>query len=147
MATSVSVSAGPGFQGPLLFTIAAQPLSGRSTDEIERVIYEEIDRLRTDPPTSRELQRVQNQVEAGEVHRLSSNFGLAHQLAESAAVFGDWRQTFRASALLSAVTAADVQRVAAKYLVGSNRTVAVLVRPEATDRNETAAPAAGPGTP
>ncbi|HUE76868.1 MAG TPA: pitrilysin family protein, partial [Longimicrobiales bacterium] len=133
LATSVSASTGPAFDGPRLFTIAAQPMSGHSTAELEAAIYEEIERLRAEPPTDRELQRVRNQTEAGEVHRLSSNFGLAFQLVESAAVFGDWRETFRTGDRLSAVTPQDVRRVAAEYLVRSNRTVGVLVRPESGD--------------
>ncbi|MBW3554826.1 MAG: insulinase family protein [Gemmatimonadetes bacterium] len=130
IAASVSASTGPGVRGPLLFTIGAQPLSGRSTAELEAAIYEEIERIQRDPPTERDLQRVRNQLEAGEVHRLSSNFGLAFQIVESAAVYGDWRETFRTARRLAAVTAEDVRRVAGEYLVRPNRTVAVLVRPE-----------------
>ena len=130
VATSVTASVGPAFRGPQLFTVGAQPMSGRTTAQLEAAIYEEIETLRREPPTDRELQRVRNQVETGEVHRLSSNFGLAFQIAESAAVFGDWRETFRTAERLAAVTAEDVRRVAAKYLVRSGRTVAVLVRPE-----------------
>ncbi|HUG39917.1 MAG TPA: pitrilysin family protein [Longimicrobiales bacterium] len=133
LATSVTASTGPGFAGPQLFMIAAQPLGGHGTAELEAAIYAELDRLREAPPTEREIQRVRNQLEAGEVHRLSSNFGLAFQLVESAAVHGDWRETFRTADRLAAVGAPDVLRVAATYLVRSNRTVATLVRPAGAD--------------
>jgi predicted Zn-dependent peptidase len=74
------------------------------------------------------LQRVRNQLEAGEVRRLESNLGLALQLADSESALGDWRETFLLGGRLRAVRPEDVQRVAARYLTASNRTVATLVR-------------------
>ena len=127
VATGVTASIGPGTVGPLLFTIGAQPLQGHDTGDVEAAIYREIDRLQTDPPTERELQRVRNQLEAGQVHRLTSNLGLAFQLVESAVYYGDWRETFRTAERLADVTPEDVQRVARTYFRPRNRTVAVLV--------------------
>ncbi len=130
LATSVSASVGPGYRGPRLFTVSAQPLAGTGTDELESAIYDELERLVAEPPTAVELARVRNQIEASDVHRLASNLGLAFQLAESVAYHGDWRETFRAGGRLARVTAADVRRVAREYLTADNRTVAVLVAPE-----------------
>jgi predicted Zn-dependent peptidase len=74
--------------------------------------------------------RVRNQVDAGQVRRLQSNLGLAFQLAGSASLHGDWRETFRASARIGDVTAEQVTDVLHRYLRPSQRTVAVLVRPD-----------------
>jgi predicted Zn-dependent peptidase len=130
-ATAVSTSTGPGERFPGLFFVDAVPRSPHTTGELERAIYEEIARLAADGPTEAELERVRNQIEAGNVRRIDSNLGLAFQLADSESLTGDWRSTFRQSARLRAVTAADVRRVAAEYLTESNRTVAVLARREA----------------
>jgi predicted Zn-dependent peptidase len=127
MTTSITAALGPAFRGPRLFTVAAQPLRGRSTEEIEAAVYEEIERLVAEPPSELELARVRNQIESSDVRRLASNLGLAFQLAESVAYHGDWRETFRSGEHLAAVTAADVQRVAREYLTAINRTVAELV--------------------
>jgi predicted Zn-dependent peptidase len=129
-ATAVFASAGPGERYAGLFFVDAVPRSPHTTDELESVIYEEIDRVATDGPTEAELERVRNQIEAGNVRRIDSNLGLAFQLADSESLTGDWRSTFRQSARLQSVTADDVRRVAAEYLTESNRTVAVLVRKE-----------------
>jgi hypothetical protein len=59
---------------------------------------------------------------------IASNLGLAFQIADSETLEGDWRATFRTSLRLAAVTADDVRRAAADYLVERHRTVAVLVR-------------------
>ncbi len=131
-AASVFSSMGPGEKYPQLFQIDATPVSPHTTLEVEAAIYEEIDRLAAEGPTERELVRVRNQVEAGNVRRLQSNLGLAFQIAASATLTGDWRDTFRLSERIREVTAEDVRRVAAKYLTQRNRTVATLRREEPT---------------
>jgi predicted Zn-dependent peptidase len=127
LASNVSLAVGPGYRFPRMLTIAAQPLSGTTVAALEAAIQDEIERLQRDPPTELELQRVRNQMEAGEVYRLGSNLGLAFQLAESVGLNGDWSETFRHARRLADVTAEDVQRAASRYLRPENRTVAVLV--------------------
>ena len=95
---------------------------------MEAAIYEEIGRLAEEGPTEAELERVRNQIAAGSVRRLQSNFGLAYQLAESHALHGDWRETFRSAQRLGEVTPEDVRRVVRRYLTQENRTVAKLVK-------------------
>ncbi len=119
----------PGSLYPRLFTFTVVPIAPHTTAELESEIYEELDRLKREPPNPEELQRVRNQIEAGAVQRLEDNFGLAFQLSSSEALWYDWRQTFRDQTALLVVTAADVQRVAREYFDKSNRTVATLVRP------------------
>lgn len=128
LAQGVSATLGPGARYPRLFIVGAAPSTGYDPAELERVIYEEIARLRREPPTEAELTRIRNRLEAGAVYRLQGAFGLALQLAESAALWGDWRQTFREIERYREVTAEDIVRVAETYLTRENRTVATLVR-------------------
>ena len=104
------------------------PRAPHTTLEIENVVYEELERLAFEPPSEVELQRVRNQVEAGNVRRLTSNLGLASQLAGSASLYGNWQTGFRFSSRLQAVTAEDVSRVVRTYFTRENRTVATLVK-------------------
>ena len=129
VATSIGAFPFPGSLYPRMFTFQGVPIAPHATDEIEKAVYEELDRIQREPPTDVELQRVRNQTEASSIQRLQSNFGLALQLSNSEALWYDWRQTFRDQAALSRVTAADVQRVARRYFTPTNRTVATLVRP------------------
>ena len=76
------------------------------------------------------MQRIRNQLEAGEFRRLTSNLGLVLQLAGSASAFGDWRTTFGFTDRLAAVEPEDVRRVAQRFFTRENRTVATLVRPD-----------------
>ena len=78
-----------------------------------------------------ELQKVKNNVAAGEYRRLSSNFAILSQLMRDDGA-GDWREINAAGVKLQAVTAADVKRVANQYFTRENRTVALFTRKAAT---------------
>ena len=118
----------PGVRAPNLFVIAATPLAPHTTAEVESAIYEELERLKTEPISAKEFERVLNGLDADLVRSLRSNSGLASQLAFYQTVAGSWRYVLNARARIAAVTPADVQRVAAQYLTKPNRTVGVLVK-------------------
>ncbi|MEE3185759.1 MAG: insulinase family protein, partial [Gemmatimonadota bacterium] len=130
VATGVTSSMGPGVRFPAIFAIDATPRSPNTTADIEAAVYAELDSLRRTPPSERELQRIRNQLEAGEIRRLASNFGLAFQLSASASNFGDWRTTFGFTDRLAKVEAEDVRRVTERFFTPEHRTVATLVRPD-----------------
>ena len=118
----------PGVRAPNLFVIAATPLAPHTTAEVESAIYEELERLKTEPISTKEFERVLNGLDADLVRSLRSNSGLASQLAFYQTVAGTWRYVVNARARIAAVTPADVQRVASQYLTKPNRTVGVLVK-------------------
>ncbi len=128
IATGVVSSIEPGQLFPGLFTVMASPLHPHTSLELEAAIYDELEQLRVHGPDERELQRVRNQLEASEVRRLRSNFGLAVQVANSATLFGDWRVTFDFTDRLLGVTPEDIQRVIGEYFPPESRTVATLVK-------------------
>jgi predicted Zn-dependent peptidase len=133
IASGVTSSIEPGQIYPGLFTVQTTPLHPHPTQELEGVIYEEMQRLAGTPPEDGELQRVRNQLEASEIRRLGSNFGLALQVAGSATLYGDWHTAFDFSRKLQEVSPADIQRVVRDYFRKENRTVATLVRPSGND--------------
>jgi len=118
----------PGVRSPNLFILSATPLAPHTTVEIEAAIYAEIERLKTEPVSAKELEKVLNNLDADLVRALRSNGGLASQLALYQTVAGDWRYALKARDKIAAVTPADIQRVAAEYFIKSNRTVATLVK-------------------
>jgi predicted Zn-dependent peptidase len=128
-AAAISTSQQPGQLYPRLMVFNGVPIAPKTTADIEKAVYEELERIQREPPTEAELQKVRNQVEATGIQRLTSNFGLAFQLSNSEALWHDWQQTFRDQAAQGRVTAADVQRVARTYFSATNRTVGTLVRP------------------
>jgi predicted Zn-dependent peptidase len=134
LAASVNSDANyPGVRSPNLFVISATPLAPHTTAEVEAAILAELDRLKTEPVSAKELERVINNLDADLIRSMRSNSGLASQLALYQTVAGDWRYALKARDKIAAVTPADIQRVATQYLTKSNRTVATLVR-KTTDR-------------
>lgn len=122
---------------PDIFTIIAIPKSGYAIEEVEKAIYEEIERLRTEGPSEWELQRVRNQLEADYVRSLRSNRGLAFRLSNMHAMVGDWSYLLTLKEKRLAVSADDVKRVLSEYFTNENRTVAYIVKPDEGMSRET----------
>jgi zinc protease len=101
-------------------------MPGKTAEEVERALTAEIERVKNEPISDRELQKAKNQIEAGFLFGQDSVFNLARQLAEYEIVAG-WRAWETYLPGIRAVTAADLQRVAKTYLTPDNRTVAVLI--------------------
>ena len=129
LAVSVSTtSSSPGARYPNLFVIDAAPRAPHTTAELEKAITAELDRLKSEPAEPKELQKTLNQLDAYLIRSLRSNSGLASQLAYYDAVAGDWRYILSSRDRIAAVTPEDIMRVAKKYFVEENRTVATLVK-------------------
>jgi len=127
-AEAPSVYDGPGERYDNLLVIEALPRSPHTLEEVEKAILAEIDTLKKEPVTGRELERVVNQLDAGMIRSLGSNLGIAFQIALGQLYYGDYHANFRSFERIKKVTAADVQRVANEYLTASNRTVAYRVQ-------------------
>jgi len=127
LATSVDSWSGPTERYANLFCIWAVPRYPHTSREVEKAIYEVLDTLVTDPPDESELRKVKNNLRADVLKRMQSNSGLASTLGYYQAVFGDWREILRQLERIEKVTPADVSRVARKYFVQRNRTVAEIV--------------------
>ena len=111
---------------PSLFLVGGTPAQGKTNEDVEKAIYEEIEKLQKEPPTDEELTRVRNGVDASLIRSLRSNFFLAETLATAEHLTGSWRYVLTERDKLKAVTAKDVQRVAQKYFKPENRTVAEM---------------------
>lgn len=125
---ATSVFAGNnGGKYPSLFEISATPVRGKTADDVEPVIYDEVTKLlTTDPPTEDELAKYKTGANAGFIRGLNSDGGMAGQLAYYQFYFGSWRELFREPDRINAVTLDDVKRVATLYLTKKNRTVGMI---------------------
>jgi predicted Zn-dependent peptidase len=141
LAASVNSDANyPGVRSANLFVLSATPLAPHTTAEVESAILAELERLKTEPVSPKELERILNNLDADMVRALRSNSGLSSQLALYQTVAGDWRYILKSRDKIAAVTPADIQRVAAQYFTKSNRTVATLVKKGVTKQLATAVP-------
>ena len=123
----------PGGKYPSLFLFFVVPNSGHSVDEMEKAVYEIIDRVKKEKPEAAALQRVKTNLRAALIQKLVSNSGLAAELSSYQAGYGDWRKLFTELDEYNQVNAEDVQRVARKYLLESTRTVVYTYTPSKED--------------
>jgi predicted Zn-dependent peptidase len=110
-----------------IFMVETTVKDGKEPAAAEAAVYEELEKLKSDPVPAEELQKVKNAFKANAYRRLSSPFAILFQLLACDAV-GDWRLINASPELADAVTAADLQRVAKQYLTKENRTVATVLR-------------------
>jgi zinc protease len=111
---------------PTLFVIRAEIKPSHQTAEVERAIYEEVDRLGQSPVSSEELERAKQLIKARFVlgHEQVSNQAIALGYYETINCY-DYLADFFAR--ISEVTVADVERAAQKYLLEDGRTVGYLL--------------------
>lgn len=128
LATSVSVFDAPGSRYPNLFVLHATPRAPHTTAEVEQALLAELERLKTEPVTQRELQQILNRLEYEEARRMGTNGGLARNLTEYEAVAGSWRYLTSYRTRIEQITPADLQRVAKAYFVRENRIVGTLLK-------------------
>jgi zinc protease len=98
---------------------AAKP--GRDRDSLETTFFHEFERLGKELVDADELARVQNQLEAQFVFNLEQVQNRATGVGNATLITGDPNGAARRLARWRAVTAEDVRRVAATYLVPANR--------------------------
>jgi predicted Zn-dependent peptidase len=133
---AVSVSGGQSDHlDPFVFEIDAQPRTGIPTDRVEKLLYEELDRVASNLVEERELQKAKNTAVADFYRSIKTINGKAQALGTYALVFGDYHRLFEAVNLIQKVSREDVRRVAKKYFTPLNRTVAILA-PETPPEGE-----------
>ena len=100
------------------------------TEDVEAAIYAEIDRLKKEPIADWELQKAKNTTRRNFVGGLQSSLVRAITLGQYATYYNDPSLINTRLDKVAAVTKEDVQRVANKYLLDTNRTV-VITMPKA----------------
>jgi zinc protease len=121
---------------PGLFLVYGQPLPGKSATEVEKALVAEIDELREEAPSAREIEKAKNAIEAQFVFAQDSLFYQAMLLGQYEIASG-WRDVDRYLEAVRQVGAEDLLRVARFYLERENRTAGTLV---ALPRPQGAAP-------
>jgi predicted Zn-dependent peptidase len=117
----------PGDKYPNLMLLYALTAPNHTVDEVAVALRGEIERLKTEPVSPQELDRVKTQARADVLRSLDSNTGMARSLVEYDVKTGDWRNLFKDLEAIAAVTPADIQRVARVTFQPENRTIGRLL--------------------
>lgn len=124
----VSVSAGPDERrGTSLFWISLVVRPDKSLPEVERLVYEEVERLKTEPVADWELEKVRIKLRRQQAQDLYSTRSRANSFGHYAVYYNQPDLINTVLDKVAQVTKADLQRVAGAYLKVSNRTVVTTI--------------------
>jgi zinc protease len=114
-------------RGPVLFLLDGTPARGTSTEQLERLLRAEVERIAQEGVSEEELQRVKTQLIAGQIYKRDSIFGQAMEIGVMEMSGISHTNIDRIIDRLKTVTSEQVQQVAQKYFSDDSLTVATLI--------------------
>ena len=137
--TSLAVDVGAGYDSTsrgreALFELVGTPSEGKTVQDLEVAILEQVEKVKNGGVTQQELDRVKAAVIASDVYQRDSMFYQGMQIGQLETMGYDWRLLKEYPEKLKAITSEQIQAVAKKYLVKDNMTVATL-DPQPIDPN------------
>ena len=125
IATQVFTNFGESFD-PTLFGVYAISAEKVNENNLEKAIYEEIEKIKKEGITENELQKIKNQKLMEFYGQIETINGKSNNIGTYEVFFGDYKKMFDAPSAFNKVTVEDIKNVAKKYFTKSNRTVGVL---------------------
>jgi len=129
----MAVQVGGGAQerrGPGLASIVVIARPGKDLAEIEKLVYAEIERMKTEPIADWELEKVRMSIRRQRAQALEGTLFRTILLGQYAVFYNDPGLINTLTDKINAVTKADIQRVTQTYAKDTNRTV-IITMPKA----------------
>ena len=125
---AVSAGAGYGLTSRMsdLFELEATPAEGKTVDQLEVALKDEIKKLQENLISTEELQRIKAQVLASDIYQKDSNFYQAMEIGTLETVGLGWQKADEYVPKINQVTAEQVRDVARKYLIDDHLSIAYL---------------------
>jgi zinc protease len=119
-------------RGPSFFEVVVMARPGKDLAEVEKSVYAEIDRLKSEPIADWELEKVRMASRRQAALQLRSTLYRAIVIGQMAVFYGDPNLINTRFTKIQSVSKEDIQRVAKTYLTEDNRTViTTLPKPKA----------------
>jgi zinc protease len=134
LATGVSAFKGES-RGPGLFQLGITVAPGKSAADAEAAVYAEIEKVKTAGVADWEVEKARSNARRGMVGSLQSSLQRAILLSQYALFYNEPARINQRASRINAVTAADVKRVANKYLTATNRSI-IVTTPKAAPRGD-----------
>jgi zinc protease len=107
---------------PFLYSISATVSTGRTLEQVEPAVLEELDHLSQNGISGSELEKAKAQLRARFVFDMDGVTDIAHQLGYFETI-GSWRDALTLGERLAAVTPAQVDEVVRSVFAPANRTI------------------------
>nr|WP_151448169.1 pitrilysin family protein [Lacisediminimonas profundi] len=114
-------------RGPVLFILDGVPAKGTTTEQLEKHLRGEVERIAREGVSESELKRVKTQLIASQIYKRDSIFGQAMEIGTMEMSGIPHRMIDRLIERLGQVSAQQVQAVAQKYFGDDALTIATLV--------------------
>ncbi|MCX8081991.1 MAG: insulinase family protein [bacterium] len=111
---------------PSLFYIWAIPAKGRTNSEVENVILEEMEKIKKEGITEKELEGAKARLSMEVLTELKHRRGLAEELGHYYVLTGDWRNLFRYIENTEKVSSDDINRAMERYIDTERRVVGTV---------------------
>ncbi len=122
------------YHDPSVMIIMARVTQGKNPEDVLKALEATIAKVAKKGVTQAEVDRIKQQLLKQREQTASNSGRLGLELSEWAAQ-GDWRLYFLHRDRLEKLTAADVSKVAAKYLKPDNSTVGLFIPTKSPDRS------------
>ena len=126
----LAISASADYSGfnkdPYLFLFDATAAPGKDIKDVENALYAEIEKIKKELPSEREVQKAKNQIEASFVMGQDSIYYQA-QIAGMFEMLGSWKLKEQYLENIKKVMPEDISMAAKKYLTEDNRTLGILI--------------------
>jgi len=126
----LAIDVGGGIQetiDPLLFSIDVKPRPGVDLDKIDRIIEEELAKVKTEGITPQEYAKAMNIIRNDFYMSLQTISGKAGQLGSTELLTGDFARLFTVMDDYAAVKIERIKEAAGKYFTANNKTVGKLI--------------------
>ncbi len=114
----------PRYQGSFFISLETEPAK---VSEAVAPVWEELERLGSEPPAEDELARARALAEKSFLSGQETALGLAAQITEFENLFGDWRLRDAYLPLWNRISPAELGRAASEFFKAKNMTVSVLL--------------------
>jgi len=142
VAASIGTSYDAFTPGRELLIFSGTPTQGKTVEDLENAVKEQIAIIQNELVSDAELERVKAQVAAGKIYEKDSIFYQAMSIGTLETVGLGWQLGEQFVDRINRVTKEQIQAVAKKYLIDDNLTVAKL-DPQAIDRSKPRKASAG----
>ena len=112
---------------PTLFVLYVQMKPNYSSEEGEKLLYDEIEKIKNGDILDKDIIKAKNKIESYFFKSIKTTLGLGEKIGSSEILFGDYNFIFKVLDEFKKIEKNNLIKVVNKYFIKGNRTVVTLV--------------------